>query len=595
MRKSVSLGIVGLGGEGVVVLGTLLLRVGAREFYHGKMQKFYDARIKGGSSAVSLSFSSEKEILPSENLDILICLNGEKLKEFQAELPIVSETLFFCDDIPENRSIFDEYSFCRPFPFEKICREKGGTLQSKNMVALGILSRILGFNRERLIEEIKKFSKKYQEQNLKAFEAGLEFSETVELPSWQLVKPVSACQKIIIDGNEAMAQAALKVGCGCLVAYPITPASEIMESLGPKLLLHGKVFVQAEDEIAAAGLAIGASLGGAKSMVSTSGPGLDLLLEMLGLTCQAEIPLVVIDVQRAGPATGMPTKTEQSDLWTAIYGGHGDTPRVVLAPYDAEGCYRLTIEAFNISEHYQVPVILLSDQDLGQTSVSTDDFTQKDYEIVERLKPTEAALASLAPKGREEKENYLRYQITPNFISPFAVFGTPGNEWRGSGLAHAESGAPASESTEWQQKMAEKRWKKLLPLKERKDLVKTFGNPKSKIGIISWGSSAQITLDSLKEQGLLNKVKVCVPELLHPLPEKEIQAFLKSVKKLYVVELNYFGQFHRHLRAWIDLPKNTQVYSRAGGRPFSRTELQDWFLAALSRRASPPKGREVIK
>jgi len=577
MKKSVSLGIVGLGGEGVVILGTLLLKVGSREFYHGKMQKFYDARIKGGSSAVFLSFSLEKEILPSENLDILVCLNGKNLKEFRAELPIVSQTLFFLDDIPENRPIFNEYSNALPFPFEKICREKGATLQSKNMVALGVLSRILGFDKEEVIEEIKKFSKKYEEQNLACFEAGLEFSETSELPSWQLLKPIPpqrdpakggmpGLQKIIIDGNEAVVQAALKVACTCLIAYPITPASEIMESLGPKLLSSGKVFVQAEDEIAAAGLCIGASLGGAKSMVSTSGPGLDLLMEMLGLASQAEIPLVIVDVQRAGPATGMPTKTEQSDLFTAIYGGHGDTPRVVLAPYDTEGCYRLTIEAFNISEYYQTPVILLSDQNLGQTLVSTCDFTSKNYQIIERLKPDE-----------KEKGNYRRYIITPNFISPFAIFGTPGFCWQTSGLTHQETGAPASESAELQQKMAEKRWKKLLPLTKQKDLVKTFGNPKSKIGIMSWGSSAKTVLESLQEQGLLSKVKVCIPELLHPLPEEEIQSFLKNTKKLCICELNYSGQFARHLRAWIDLPKNTRIYSRAGGSPFTRSELKDWL------------------
>ncbi|MEK7281176.1 MAG: iron dependent repressor, metal binding and dimerization domain protein, partial [Chloroflexota bacterium] len=328
-----------------------------------------------------------------------------------------------------------------------------------------------------------------------------------------------------------------------------------------QLARHNGIFLQAEDEIAALGLALGASLTGAQSLTSTSGPGLDLMTEMMSLASAAEIPIVIVDVQRGGPSTGIPSKSEQSDLNHAIYGGHGDAPRVVIAPYDTEGCYRLVIESINISEEFQTPVVLLSDQWLGQTLVAVDTaLWRKDLQAKGRKKPD--------PKTLQE---YKRYQLTEDFISPMAAVGDEGLIYQTTGLTHNEKGTPAT-NFETQQSMHEKRWLKLMPLRRRDDLVNVLGNAQSSRGIITWGSSAQVVWETVKDLGLQDKVKICVPELIHPLPEK-VEGFLSSMEKLLVVEMNYSGQLYHYLRSQIDLPRRTEIYSRTGGRPFSRKEL----------------------
>jgi 2-oxoglutarate ferredoxin oxidoreductase subunit alpha len=324
------------------------------------------------------------------------------------------------------------------------------------------------------------------------------------------------------------------------------------------------IFIQAEDEIAAIGLAIGASLAGAKAMTATSGPGLDLMTEMIGLASAAEIPVVIVDVQRCGPATGIPSKLEQSDLNHAVYGGHGDAPRVVLASHDVESCYRLLIEAVNIAEYFQTPVILLSDQWLGQTTVATDGtFLSRHYPLIQRKKP-----------GKDEyAKEYQRYQMTEDLISPMTSFGDEGFVYQTTGLTHNEKGVPTF-SAAVHQRMHEKRWNKLVPLRHRRDLIRVLGNERASRGIITWGSSAQFVVEAINCLGFQQGIKICIPELIYPLPD-EIAAFSSSLEKLLVVELNHSGQFYRYLRSQIDLPAKVEVYARAGGAPFTLKELTE--------------------
>lgn len=343
-------------------------------------------------------------------------------------------------------------------------------------------------------------------------------------------------------------------------SYPITPAAEIMHEMQQELSLGKGTYLQAEDEIASSGMVLGASLTGAKAMTATSGPGFDLMTEMLGFATSAEIPLVIIDVQRCGPSTGIPSKSEQADLNHAIYGGHGETPRVVIAPYDVEGCYRLAIESINISQQFQTPVILLSDQWLGQTFVSTsDEFLNKYY-------PTESG-----KQATNNLDEYHRYRLTDDSISPMADVGSEGLEYQTTGLAHNEKGEP-SFSFEMNQTMHLKRWNKLLPLCHRDELVKVFGREESTMGVITWGSSAQVVMQTVKDLRLEDTIKICIPELIHPLPER-VKGFIESIERLLVIEMNYSGQLHRYLRSQIDLPRSTEIYARAGGQTFRRKEL----------------------
>lgn len=572
MRKDVNIGIVGTGGDGVVALGGILLKLTADQGYYASRAQHTEAQIRGGGSAVKLSLSTEPIWLPRDELDILVCFDWEKFLIFKQELPIGKKTIVFYEENPLNKIILPNKSF--KIPFSQKSREATGSEKSKNIVALGLLRKVLGLPekkvRELIDKEFKHPAEGLLESNLAAFKLGESLFTAGGFPRLRLYRLRKVYPKIVLHSNEAVGRGAIRAGCRFASVYPITPGSEGMDYLARELPKLGGVFVQGEDEIASMGFAVGASLTGAKAIDITSGPGFDLKIEMLGLAVAAEIPLVLIDVQRGGPSTGIPGKTEQSDLSQAIYGGHGDAPRVVLAPYNLEGCYRLCVEAFNLAEYYQVPVILLSDQWLGQTLVATDeDFLKKEYQIIERKKPSE-----------KKREDYRRYRLAEDFISPMANVGDEGFVYQTTGLCHNEEGKPV-QSQEMSQLMHEKRRKKLLPLLRRKDLVKILGNQKAEIGIMTWGSSGQAVLGTVKSLGLEKKVKVCIPELIHPLPEKIIQGFLKSTKRLLVVEMNDSGQFYQHLlKCQLELPKKTNVYKRVGGRPFGLKELSKAILEA---------------
>ncbi|HEY48633.1 MAG TPA: 2-oxoacid:acceptor oxidoreductase subunit alpha [Dehalococcoidia bacterium] len=559
-QSSVTIGVVGAGGDGVVVLGSFLQRLAASQGYFSQMPRYYGAQIRGGSSAVKLELNAESLSLPKDSLDILVCFNWDKYLEFEQELPLAVDTLVIYETKPQGAIKLPEPSF--QVDFSKKSKEVTGSTQNKNIVALGLLKRILALPDKKVKVAIETdIELELLKANLPALEAGEHLFPELSLPEFKLAPATDKSAKLIIHGNAAMAQAAIHADCRAFFGYPITPAAEIMQEMQKELSRNKGVFLQTEDEIASAGLVIGSSIVGAKSMTSTSGPGLDLMTEMMGLASAAEIPMVIIDVQRCGPSTGIPSKSEQSDLNHAIYGGHGDGPRVVLAPYDVEGCYRLVIEGFSIAQYFQTPVVILSDQWLGQTFLAINNrFMTEDYPSHARISPAVNELA-----------DYHRYQLTDKLISPMAAVGDEGFTYQTTGLTHNEEGAPAFDF-ETHQRMHEKRWRKLAPLCQRNDLVKVFGKEESSTGIITWGSSAQVVLETVKALGLEHSLKLCVPELVHPLPIG-VERFISSIKKLLVVEMNYSGQFYHYLRSQIDLPKKTELYARAGGRLFSRKEL----------------------
>ena len=561
MRDRLTIGIAGTGGDGVVVLGSLLQRLAASQGYFGQMPRYYGPQIRGGASGLKLSLDTGRASLPADTVDIMVCFNWEKYAELEQELPLGTDSIVFYDNAPPKAGIgLPKKSF--QIGFSEISKELTGKASAKNMAALGLLERILALP-ESLSDSatVHDSALALLEKNGPALNAGKRLLREFPFAELKLSPPKDTTARTVLHGNSAAAQGAIRAGCQAFFGYPITPASEIMQEMQERLNHGNGVFVQAEDEIAALGLALGASLTGAKSMTATTGPGLDLMTEMMGLASGAEIPVVIVDVQRCGPATGIPSSSEQSDLNHAIYGGHGDAPRVVLAAYSVKGCYRLVIESFNISEYYQTPVILLTDQRLGQTTVATNsDFLIKDYSIAGRKRP-----------GAEYREQYRRYQLTEDHISPLASAGDEGFVYQTTGLTHNEKGRPSFDFAT-NQRMHEKRWQKLAPLRDRGELVKFFGNEKSGRGIVVYGSSAQFVLEAVEDLGLENRVKICVPELIHPLP-RGLAGFVGSLDKLLVIDMNYSGQFHRYLRSQIDLPSDTTSYARAGGLAFSRQEL----------------------
>jgi 2-oxoglutarate ferredoxin oxidoreductase subunit alpha len=341
-----------------------------------------------------------------------------------------------------------------------------------------------------------------------------------------------------------------------------------MEYLQREIWKHGGALLQAEDEIAGIGAVVGASFAGQKAMTATSGPGLSLKSEILGLASVAELPLVCVDVQRGGPSTGMPTKREQADLFAAAFSAHGDTIRPVLAPISVEDVFGITVEAFNIAEQYQTPVIVLSDQEIGQRKEIIRPVDTSSFTLVERLKPT-----------AEDLKDYHRFRYTPSGISPLSHPGMRGGNYLAAGIEHDEAGAPTA-SGETHALMNDKRLKKLDPLRHRRDLFLVEGDADAAIGLISWGSVAGVALEAVRAaraSGL--KVRLLVPKLLYPVVEEIYRDFFFRLRRCLVVEQSHQGQLHRLIRMWVEVPSEFEAMAKSGANPIEPLEVLEKIRA----------------
>jgi 2-oxoglutarate ferredoxin oxidoreductase subunit alpha len=289
------------------------------------------------------------------------------------------------------------------------------------------------------------------------------------------------------------------------------------------------------------------------------------MTEMLGLASMAEIPVVIIDVQRGGPSTGLPTKSEQSDLFQALWGSHGDAPRVVLAPADVEDCFHATVAAFNIAEESQLPVIVLSDQFIAQRRETMSPWSLK-HEVVDRTRPTDEELA---------EGEYHRYAETPSGISPMTWPGIENGQYQTNGLEHTEDGRPTSMFLV-HEKMNAKRYRKLRDVRAKYSYVRKYGSEKADVGILCWGSSKGPVKEAvMRAEANGQKVSAFVPQVLYPFPRREFEEYLKTVNNVVVVELSYSAQFYKYLKTFLDLPEDTFVFKRSGGKNLTVSEVEE--------------------
>jgi 2-oxoglutarate ferredoxin oxidoreductase subunit alpha len=369
-----------------------------------------------------------------------------------------------------------------------------------------------------------------------------------------------------MDGNEAVAYGAMFAGCNFFAGYPITPSSEIMVFLIEQMPKFDRTVLQVEDEISAINMLVGASYAGMKAMTATSGPGISLMNEAIGLAAMAELPCVLVNVQRGGPSTGAPTKMEQADLQQALYGTHGDAPVAVLAPTDIPDCFGITVTAFNIAEKYQTPVIVLSDQFIGQRKECLKSFDLSQFTTVQRITPSAEDL--------KEPGKYHRFENSENGVSKITHPGMKNGQYLACGLTHNESGSPTSRHVV-HERLNQKRYRKFDYLRqEYEHLIERYGAENAEIGILTWGSArgaVQEAIEQANSQGI--KISGMVPKLLYPLPVDTLQAYVRSLHHLLVVELSYSAQFYQYLRTELDLPAQTVVYKRSGCMPFMVEEI----------------------
>ena len=547
--SEVTVRFCGIAGDGIVASGKILAGACANIGLHVMVNNIYSAEIRGlGKSSATIRFSTSKLYSMGDGLDLLVGMVG---KESIIDLHDVKTGGNVIYDISAIGDVEEEDSLVshitpeiqgHGLPIKKLANEATGTNQGKNLVAIGAICYFYSLPTEMFVDQIKSvFSHKGEhviDVNIKAFNLGYEyFKEHYPLNNKFEIDKKSE-PRALTSGNDAIAKGALDCGLKFFAGYPITPATKIMEIAAKELPTLGGWTLQMEDEIAAIGAVLGAWFAGKRAMTATSGPGLSLMSEMINLSVMAEIPTVIVNVQRGGPSTGLPTKVEQGDLNIALYGGAGDSPRVVMAPSNSEECYSGIQLAFDIAEKYQTPVIFLSDLFLGQRTETVTIKENIDRDRCTRKRPTS-----------EQLENFQRYQITDDGVSPLIVPGEPGAVYSTTGLEHSVTGNPNYEE-EVHSMMTAKRFRKFESMVEDLPEADILGDETAEIGIAGWGSTIGSILEGMeiaKEQGV--KTKLIKSIMIHPQHEDSFRKFFASCKKIIVPEMNYQGQYAALLKS----------------------------------------------
>jgi 2-oxoglutarate ferredoxin oxidoreductase subunit alpha len=367
----------------------------------------------------------------------------------------------------------------------------------------------------------------------------------------------------LISGNEAAGYGALRAGVRFVAAYPITPATELLEWMAPALTKVGGTLLQAEDELASVNMIIGASYGGVPSLTATAGPGLALMTEGIGLAVAAEIPVVIMDVMRGGPSTGIPAKSEQGDLSFAVAGLAGDAPRLVLAPTSIADCLATTQWAVQLAEAMQAPAIVLSDQFMGQSRAIID-------------RPVERGFVARRLTAAANTPEYKRYRSTESGVSPMAIPGTPGVVYTADGLEHTEAGIPSSQSRDHAMQL-DKRSRKLLQYDYGSAWADIEGEGDA--AVITFGSATAAVREAVARASARGaKLRLIAMRLLAPAQPEPLAAALDGVARVLVVEQNHGAQFYRYLRSMYDLPGTPASFHRPGPLPLRPGELADAIL-----------------
>lgn len=571
MVKQLSWKVGGQQGEGIESTGEIFSIALNRLGYYLYGYRHFSSRIKGGHTNNKIRVSTTQVRSISDDLDILVAFDQETIDVNFHELRdggIVIADAKFNPTIPESTTI-TLYSV----PFTEIATELGTSLM-KNMVAVGASSAVLDLDVEvfqEMVQEI--FGRKGQQvvdKNLEAIRRGAEFVQQQVGDNVQTMKLEKADgqKRMFMIGNDAIALGAVAAGSRFMPAYPITPASEIMEYLIKELPKLGGTVIQTEDEIAACTMAIGANYAGVRALTASAGPGLSLMMEAIGLAGITETPVVIIDTQRGGPSTGLPTKQEQSDLMAMIYGTHGEIPKIVMAPSTVEEAFYDTVEAFNLAEEYQCPVILLTDLQLSLGKQTVEPLEYDKVEIRRGKLDLNAQLPEIENKGY-----FKRYEVTEDGVSPRVVPGMPNGIHHVTGVEHDETGKP-SEATTNRRAQMDKRLRKTENINFKTPVHKDAKHEEADLLIVGFNSTRgaiEEAMTRLENDGL--KVNHAHVRLIHPFPTDEILPLVQSAKKIAVVENNATGQLANIMKMNVGHAEKISKVVKYDGNPFLPHEV----------------------
>jgi 2-oxoglutarate ferredoxin oxidoreductase subunit alpha len=571
MINQLSWKVGGQQGEGIESTGEIFAIALNRLGYYLYGYRHFSSRIKGGHTNNKIRVSTTQVRTISDDLDILVAFDQETIdlnyKELHRGGVILADSKF------DPKKPEDTEASLYAVPFTEMATELGTSLM-KNMVAIGATSAVLDLDINvfgEVVEEI--FGKKGAQvvaKNMDAIKTGFEYTKEKlgSVATMQLEK-ADGTKRMFMIGNDAIAMGALAGGCRFMAAYPITPASDIMEYLIKKLPALGGAVIQTEDEIAACTMTIGANYGGVRALTASSGPGLSLKMEAIGLAGMTETPIVIVDTQRGGPSTGLPTKQEQSDLMAMIYGTHGEIPKIVIAPSTVQEAFYDTAEAFNLAEEYQCPVIVLSDLQLslGKQTVEPLDFSKVeirrgklvDYEIAEN--------------ENHQSGYYKRYLVTEDGISPRVIPGMKNGIHHVTGVEHAESGKP-SEAPANRVAQMDKRMRKIENIRFSTPVYKYTPHEDADVLIVGFNGTRgaiEEAIGRLEKDGV--KVNHAHIRLIHPFPTDEVLPLVQSAKKVLVVENNATGQLANIIKMNVGNANKIVKFLKYDGNPFLPHEV----------------------
>lgn len=565
----------GAQGEGIDSTGEIFATTLNRMGYYVSSYRHFMSLIKGGHTNYKVRVTSQPKGYHGDRLDVLIAFDQRTIDENSHELGKGSVLIYDASRIrsprlPEGQGIH----FC-PVPVTEMAKEVGSPIM-KNMIACGVTAALVGLS-TRVFDPliVERFGSKGEQiiaSNQEAIQAGYDYALQHFGKLKSLPKRTSETGHLFMSGNDAVGLGALAGGCRFLAAYPITPATEIMYYALANFPKFGGKVMQAEDEIAACIMAIGANFAGVRAMTSTSGPGFSLMQEAIGLAGITETPLVIVDVMRGGPGTGLPTKTEQSDLNELLHGSHGEIPRIVLTPTNVEECFWMTAEAFNLAEKYQCPVIVATDLFLGMSKQSVQE-SAIDFQRVQLDRGAQLSDEELATMA---KGSYRRYKVTQSGISQRTIPGQKNGRFVAMSNEHDEGAIEEIEDPATRIEQMTKRMRKLEGFDAETIGYVYDGPEETEIMLIGFGSTRPQIAEAtafLRAQGL--QVGHLQLRIVKPLPESAMKRILSGAQRILVVENNATGQLADWIRARVGFHEKMSSCLKFSGDPFTVQEILD--------------------
>jgi 2-oxoglutarate/2-oxoacid ferredoxin oxidoreductase subunit alpha len=559
----------GQAGDGSLTTGDLIATVFKRMGLDVYTFKDFPSRIRGGHTNYVIRAGEHPHRGLADFVDAMIAFDLECVSKHIEEMRPGGFVIFDNTDEQLTDAVKREDVYFYEVPLAKMAKEDLGLELVRNTISLGVLSQLIGMDpaivRTLITRQYERKGEKIVSQNIGAVEAGEQYvKDHFPRPSGYGLSARPDVDRLIMMGNDAIGYGALAAGCRFMAGYPITPATDILEWMAKHAPKYGGVVMQAEDELAAINMIIGAAYAGTRAMTSTSGPGQALMTEGIGLAGVTETPIVIVECARAGPSTGMPTKTEQSNLNHLIFSGHGEIPKVVLAPGTVEESFYLTVTAFNLAEKYQLPVFIISEQALCQ---SKETLPKIDISAVT------VDRGKLHRNGPLTFGEYKRFEFTADGVSPRAIPGTEGGMHLVPGSEHNESGV-ITEDARNRVKIMDKRMRKLETMVPDLPKANVLGDKRAKVAFIGYGSNRgpiSEAQDRLAAAG--TPTRFLQLRTLWPFPEQEVRDFVAGAEHIFVVENNMTGQVERLVRYVTGPLPHMHRVLKYNGKPFRPIEI----------------------